>query len=182
MSTIIPSGTYTLDPAHTRIGFVARHAMVTKVRGDFTEFAGSGTYDSSNPSATSLHVEIAADSIDTRNADRDAHLRTNEFFDMENHPTITFTSTAVEQDDDDIRISGDLTVRGVTKPVTFAGSVDGSARDPFGNDRIGIEASTTVNRRDFGIAFDVPLDAGGLLVGEKVTLEIEASAILTPHG
>ena len=113
------TGTYSIDPTHSRIGFVARHAMVTKVRGSFNEFEGSGYFDAENPSASNLELTIQAASIDTRNADRDGHLKSNDFFDMEAYPTITFASTSVERiDDENYRVTDDLTIKGVTKPVT----------------------------------------------------------------
>ena len=181
MTTTTPdtlTGTYVLDPSHTRIGFVARHAMVTKVRGSFNELDGSGFFDASNPAASNLSLTIQAASIDTRNADRDAHLRSNDFFDMETHPEITFASTAVDPKGGEVyTVTGDLTMRGVTKPVSFDLELTGPARDPFGNDRIGLEGSVVVNRKDWGIAWNAPLEAGGVLVGEKVTLEFEVSAI-----
>src|SRR5690606_2342812 len=117
-------------------------------------------------------LTIKADSIDTRNADRDAHLRSNDFFDMENHPEITFRSTSVEPlGDDRFRVTGDLTLRGVTRPVSIDCEYTGSAVDPFGNHRIGFEGSTKVNRKDWGLTWNAPLEAGGVLVSEKVTLE-----------
>ena len=178
MSTITaPSGTYSIDPTHSRIGFVARHAMVTKVRGSFNEFAGTGQLDAANPANSSLQVTIQAASIDTRNADRDGHLRSNDFFDMENHPLITFVSTSVALAGDEFSVTGDLTIKGVTKPVTVVFEYTGTAVDPFGNTRLGLEGSTTVNRKDWGITWNAALDAGGVLVGEKVTLEFEVSAI-----
>jgi polyisoprenoid-binding protein YceI len=172
------SGDYVLDPAHSRIGFVARHAMVTKVRGSFNEFEGKGYFDAADPSRSHLEVTIKAASIDTRNADRDAHLRTNDFFDMETYPEIRFVSTAVERvDETTYRVSGDLTIKGVTRPVTIDFEYTGSAVDPFGNQRLGLEGTTTVNRRNWGINWNAALDAGGVLVGEKVLLEFEVSAI-----
>lgn len=178
MSTITaPSGTYTIDPTHSRIGFVARHAMVTKVRGSFNEFSGTGHLDAANPANSSLQLTIQAASIDTRNADRDGHLRSNDFFDMENHPLITFVSTSVAASGDEFSVTGDLTIKGVTKPVTVVFEYTGTAVDPFGNTRLGLEGSTTVNRKDWGITWNAALDAGGVLVGEKVTLEFEVSAI-----
>src|SRR5215216_181516 len=144
------SGTYAIDPAHSRIGFVARHAMVTKVRGSFNEFEGSGYFDAANPSSSHLQLVIKAASIDTRNADRDAHLRSNEFFAMDEYPEITFRSTAVDQTGDDgYRVTGDLTIKGVTKPVTVDFDYSGSVVDPFGNQRIGLEGATTVNRKEW---------------------------------
>jgi polyisoprenoid-binding protein YceI len=181
-TTISPTltGTYELDPTHTRIGFVARHAMVTKVRGSFNEFSGSGYFDADDPSRSHVGLTIAAASIDTRNADRDAHLRSNDFLDMDNHPEITFASTAVEAiDADTYRVTGDLTIKGVTKPVTIDFAYEGSATDPFGNVRVGFEGRTTINRKDWGVSWNTALEAGGVLVGEKVTLEFEVSAIRT---
>ncbi len=172
------TGEYTVDVAHSRIGFVARHAMVTKVRGSFNEFEGRGYFDAADPSRSKLEVTIQAASIDTRNADRDAHLRGNDFFDMENFPEIRFVSTSVEGlDDDNYRVSGDLTIKGVTKAVTIDFETTGAAVDPWGNQRLGLEGRATVNRKDWGVSFNAPLEAGGVLVGEKVTLEFDVSAI-----
>lgn len=180
LATDTLTGTYTPDPAHSRIGFVARHAMVTKVRGQFNEYAGTGHFDAEHPENSSLDLTITADSIDTGNADRDAHLRSNDFLDMENHPTIAFRSTSIEQAQDDVyRVTGDLTVRGTTRPVTIDFAYAGSAVDPFGNTRIGLEGSTKVNRKDFGLNWNAALDTGGVLVSDKVTLEFDVSAIKT---
>ncbi len=180
-NTTVPAtltGSYAIDPTHSRIGFVSRHAMVTKVRGSFNEFEGSGYFDTENPAASHLSLTIQAASIDTRNADRDGHLRSNDFFDMEAYPEITFASTSVEQlDGETYRVTGDLTVKGVTKSVSVDLSYEGTAVDPFGNTRIGLEGSTTVNRKDWGITWNAALEAGGVLVSEKVTLEFEVSAI-----
>jgi polyisoprenoid-binding protein YceI len=174
------TGHYTIDPTHSRIGFVARHAMVTNVRGSFNEFAGSGYFDADIPAASHVELTIKATSIDTRNADRDAHLRSNDFFDMEQHPEIRFVSTAVEQrGDDTYRVSGDLTIKGVTRPVTVDFEYTGTAVDPYGNQRLGFEGATTVNRKDWGVNWNAALEAGGVLVSEKVTLEFEVSAIRT---
>ena len=175
------TGTYAIDPTHSRIGFVARHAMVTKVRGSFNEFEGSGFLDADDPTASHLRLTIQAASIDTRNPDRDAHLRSNDFFDMESHPTITFASTSVERTgDDEYRVIGDLTIKGVTKSVAVDVEYTGTAVDPYGNQRIGLEGATTVNRKDWGVSWNAALEAGGVLVSEKVTLELEVSAIRTP--
>lgn len=179
-TTQTPTGTYAIDPSHSRIGFVARHAMVTKVRGSFNEFDGTGSFDAANPAAAHLQLTIQAASIDTRNADRDAHLRSNDFFDMETYPEISFVSTDVEQTgDDEYQVTGDLTIKGVTKPVTIDFEYTGSAVDPFGNTRIGLDGTTTVNRKDWGVNWNAALEAGGVLVSEKVTLEFEVSAIRT---
>ena len=172
------TGTYAIDPTHSRIGFVARHAMVTKVRGSFNEFEGSGYFDAADPSNSTAQLTISAASIDTRSADRDAHLRSNDFFDMETYPEISFVSTAVEAvDAENYRVTGDLTIKGVTKPVTVDFEYTGTAVDPFGNTRVGFEGQTTVNRKDWGVNWNAALEAGGVLVSEKVTLEFDVSAI-----
>lgn len=174
------TGTYVIDPTHSRIGFVARHAMVTKVRGSFNEFEGSGYFDAEDPTRSRATLSITASSIDTRNADRDAHLRSNDFFDMETYPTITFTSTAVEPiDAENYRVTGDLTIKGTTKPVTIDFEYTGTAVDPYGNTRLGFEGRATVNRKDWGVNWNAALEAGGVLVSEKVTFEFEVSAIRT---
>ncbi|HEX6236744.1 MAG TPA: YceI family protein [Acidimicrobiales bacterium] len=182
MSTVTATenltGEYVVDPAHTRIGFVARHAMVTKVRGSFNEFEGSGYFDAADPSRSHLEITIQAASIDTRNADRDAHLRSNDFFDMEGHPEIRFVSTSVEpRGDDTYRVTGDLTIKGTTRPVTIDFEYTGAAIDPFGNQRLGVEGTVVVNRKDWGVNWNAALETGGVLVSENVTLEFEVSAI-----
>lgn len=171
------TGDYTIDPTHSRLGFVARHAMVTKVRGAFNDFTGEAHIDGENPADSSVTVTIQAASIDTRNAQRDQHLLTADFLQLEQYPTITFASTAVEADDDTITITGDLTIRGVTKQVTVPFSYEGQAQDPYGNTRIGFEGSATISRKDFGITWNTTLETGGVLVGDKIVLEFEISAI-----
>ena len=172
------TGTYTLDPAHTRIGFVARHAMVTKVRGAFNEFEGTATLDGANPANSSAQVTISTASIDTRNAQRDGHLRSNDFLAMDEYPQITFVSTGARQvDDSTFELTGDLTIKGVTNPITIPFSFEGAAKDPFGNLRVGFEGAVTINRKDYGITWNAALETGGVLVSDKVTLEFEISAI-----
>jgi polyisoprenoid-binding protein YceI len=174
------TGTYTLDPAHTRIGFVARHAMVTKVRGAFNEFEGTAVLDGANPANSRVEVTINAASIDTRNAQRDEHLRSNDFLAMQEYPTITFSSTGVRQvDDTTFEVSGDLTIKGVTNSITIPFSFEGAAKDPFGNQRAGFEGSVTINRKDYGVTWNAALEGGGVLVSDKVTLEFEVSAVKT---
>ncbi|MEU6969451.1 YceI family protein [Kitasatospora aureofaciens] len=172
------TGDYVLDPAHTRIGFVARHAMVTKVRGAFTEFEGAAHLDGSDPSRSSARVTIQAGSIDTGVAQRDQHLRTNDFLDVPDFPTITFAVTAVEpRGDGEYRVTGDLTIKGTTRPVSIDFEYTGNAVDPMGNLRVGLEGSVTINRRDFGVTWNAALEGGGVLVGEKVVLEFDISAV-----
>jgi polyisoprenoid-binding protein YceI len=172
------SGTYTLDPAHTRIGFSARHAMVTKVRGSFNEFTGTAVVDAEKPEQSSVNLTIKVDSIDTRNADRDGHLRSNDFLDLAAHPEITFASTGVELvDDSTVKVTGNLTVKGVTQPITIDFDYEGAATDPFGNQRIGFEGSHAISRKDYGITWNATLETGGVLVSDRVTLEFEVSLI-----
>jgi polyisoprenoid-binding protein YceI len=172
------TGEYTLDPTHTRLGFVTRHAMITKVRGAFNEFDAQLHIDAEDPSKSSAKLTIQVDSIDTRNEDRDAHLRSNDFFAMDEYPTITFESTSAEKVSDDVyRVTGDLSIRGVTKEVSVDFEFTGAAKDPFGNLRVGFEGETTLNRKDWGITWNAALETGGVLVSEKVKLEFELSAI-----
>jgi len=175
------SGTYALDPTHSRIGFVARHAMVTKVRGAFNEFEGGFTFDAQNPAASSARIAIEVASVDTRNGQRDEHLRTNDFFDAPAFPQITFVSTGVEQRDEvTYLVTGDLTIKGVTKPVTVEFEYTGSATDPYGNERIGFEGKAVISRSDYGVTFNAGLETGGVLVSEKIALEFDVSAVKVP--
>jgi polyisoprenoid-binding protein YceI len=171
------TGNYTIDPSHSRLGFVARHAMVTKVRGAFNEFEGVISFDGDNPANSTAQVTIKAASIDTGNAARDEHLRSNDFLAMDAHPEITFVATEFRSTENSLRLTGDLTIRGVTRRVTIPFAYEGSATDPFGNARAGFEGSVTINRRDFGVDWNAALDAGGVLVSDKVTLEFDVSAI-----
>ncbi|MGI8679012.1 MAG: YceI family protein [Jatrophihabitans sp.] len=172
------TGTYTLDAAHSRFGFVARHAMVTKVRGAFNEFEGTTTIDGTDPSKSTVAVTAQVASIDTRNAQRDGHLRTNDFLDAETFPQLSFTSTSIEHDGgNDFKVTGDLTVKGVTKSVTVPLEFQGAAKDPFGNNRIGFEGSTQIVRSEYGVTYNAALETGGVLVSDKITLEFEISAI-----
>ena len=170
-------GTYVLDPSHTAIGFVTRHAMVTKVRGSFDEYTGTATIDGANPSNSTLAVDIKAASVNTRNADRDAHVRSGDFFDTETYPEITFRGTDFVIKGDVVDVTGDLTIKGTTKSITIPFEFQGAAKDPFGNERIGFEGSTVVSREEFGLTWNAALETGGFLVSDKVTLEFEVSAI-----
>lgn len=174
------SGDYVLDPAHTRIGFSARHAMVTKVRGQFDQFEGAAHIDTADPAASHVQVTIQTASVTTGQEQRDAHLKTPDFFDIENYPTITFVSTEVERDGGDWAITGDLTINAVTKPVTVTFEETGSAQDPFGNTRVGFEGGVAINRGDWGLTFNAKLETGGVLVSDKINLEFDISAIRQP--
>ncbi|MBV6699333.1 YceI family protein [Kitasatospora aureofaciens] len=172
------TGDYVLDPAHTRIGFVARHAMVTKVHGSFHDFEGTAHLDGSDPARSTARVTIRAGSIDTGVEQRDQHLRTNDFLDVPSHPDITFTTTAVEPTGKtDFRVTGDLTIKDTTRPVSIDFEYTGNAVDPSGNLRVGLEGSVAINRKDFGVTWNAALEGGGVLVGDKVVLEFDISAI-----
>ena len=171
------AGDYTLDTSHSRLGFTARHAMVTKVRGQFTDWSGTAHIDTANPAASKVELSIKTASIDTGNADRNGHLVSADFFDAENNPEITFVSTDVSRAGDEWTIAGDLTIKGVAKPVTIEFEFTGSAQDPFGNVRIGFEGETTINRKDWGLTWNAALETGGVLVSEKIKLDFDVSAI-----
>jgi polyisoprenoid-binding protein YceI len=173
------TGTWTIDPAHSRVGFVARHAMVTKVRGQFREVEGQITIDAANHKSSSAVVTIQVASIDTGQAQRDEHLKSGDFFEVEKYPVINFRSTDVEVQGEEIVLKGDLTIKGTTAPVTLELEYGGTAKDPFGNTRAGFEGKTTVNRKDWGLSWNAALETGGVLVSEKVTLEFEISLIKT---
>ncbi|MCO1581147.1 YceI family protein [Crossiella sp. SN42] len=171
------TGDYAIDATHSRVGFVARHAMVTKVRGAFNEFDGRIKVDGDNPANSSVAVTIDAASIDTRNAQRDEHLRGSDFLELEKFPQIRFVSTSVAQDGEDFALTGDLTIKDVTRPVTIDFTFEGTAKDPFGNTRVGFEGTTTISRKDFGITWNAALETGGVLVSDKIVLEFEVSAV-----
>ena len=175
MSTL--TGTYNLDPAHSSVGFTVRHAMVTKVRGEFTDYEASITV-AEDPSASTASGTVRTESIDTRNEDRDAHVRGEDFFAVEQYPEMTFNATSFDVDaNGNGTVTGDLTVKATTKPVTFEVETFGVEEDPFGSIRMGFEARTTINRSEFGIDFQAPLNSGGMMLSEKVGIEIEGSAI-----
>ena len=172
------TGAYDIDPAHSRIGFAAKHAMVVNVRGGFKVYSGDVYLDEQNPANSRVNVTIDTNSVDTGNKDRDAHLLGPDFFNVEVYPSILFTSTKVDKVDDDVyTLIGDLTINGKTNPVSVDFELTGTATDPWGNFRAGFEGKTTVNRRDWGLDFNVALDKGGVLVGEKIKLEFDISAV-----
>jgi polyisoprenoid-binding protein YceI len=172
------AGTWTIDPAHTRIGFVARHAMVTKVRGAFNEFEGTAVIDAGDITRSTAALTIHAASIDTRNEHRDGHLRSNDFLAMEEFPDITFISTDVTQTGPtSLELTGNLTIKGVTNSVTIPFEFEGTATDPYGNQRAGFEGSVIINRKDYGLHWNTALETGGVLVSDKIMLEFEVSAI-----
>lgn len=178
MSTItLPTtGTWVLDPAHTTIGFTVKHLMAAKVRGSFKSFGGTIEVGDT-PASSSVSVSIEAASIDTGAVDRDNHLRSADFLKVEQFPTLTFTSTAVsDRGDGSHQVSGDLTIRDVTKSVTLDLAFGGLMNDPWGNSKAIFSATTKINREDWGLTWNAPLEAGGWLVGKEITIEIEAQA------
>jgi polyisoprenoid-binding protein YceI len=174
--TLPAAGTYVLDPMHSRIGFVARHLMVTKVRGSFREVTGSITIGADNTASTA-EATLQTASIDTGVADRDKHLVSGDFLEVEKYPTITFgNARVVSQKGSDFTVVGDLTIKGVTRAVTLDVELDGVATDPWGNEKLAVTATTEIDREDFGITWNVALESGGVLVSKKITIEIEAQA------
>jgi polyisoprenoid-binding protein YceI len=170
--TELPTGTWAVDAAHTEVGFTARHLMVSKVRGSFSDVEGTVTV--AEPfSASSVRAAVRLASVDTGSADRDAHLKSADFFDVENNPEMTFVSTEVTED----TLKGDLTIKGVTRPVEFDLEFGGVATDPWGNTKAGFEAEAEINRKDFGLEWNVALEGGGVLVSEKIKIKLDVQLL-----
>jgi polyisoprenoid-binding protein YceI len=169
---------WSFDPAHTSVEFKVKHMMVTTVKGRFTDVRGTIVGDLDDPTLAEVDVEINASSIDTRNDQRDAHLRSADFLDVENYPTITFKSTRIERTgQDSFDVTGNLTIHGVTREVTFHTDVNGGGKTPFGTEIVGIESKTTLDRKDFGLTWNVALEAGGWLVGDTIKVELDIEAV-----
>ncbi|MFA7324405.1 MAG: YceI family protein [Candidatus Nanopelagicales bacterium] len=173
------AGTWTIDPVHTHVGFVIKHMMVSKVRGHFTTFSGQ-IITAENPFESSVSVTIEATSINTGNTMRDDHIRSADFFDAENHPQLTFTSTGIRHAGDQFYIDGDLTIRGVTKPVSLKVDTPEFASTQQGGTKAGFSATTEINRTDFGVSYNGPVPGGGVALGEKVQIVLEVEADLSP--
>ncbi len=172
------TGSYQLDPAHTRLGFAVRHALVAKVHGCFDSYEGRLHLDGSDPTRCSVALTIDAASIRTNNPDRDAHLVSADFFDVERYPTITFESTGVaDVGDNRYRVTGDLTIKGITRPVELDLTYHGSCVDPYRQFRVGFEGSGSLKRSDFGLTWNVALEAGGLVLSDRIDLELDGSAV-----
>ncbi len=166
---------YTIDGAHSRIGFAVKHMVISTVRGKFNEFTSTVNVDEGQPEKAQIEVEIKASSVDTGVEMRDNDLRSANFFDVENYPTISFKSTGVEPlGGSEYRVTGDLTIHGVSKPVALTGVVEGPTKDPWGNDRAGVELVGRLNRREFGLTYSAALETGGLVVADEIRLEIDA--------
>jgi len=167
------AATYKLDPDHTEVGFKIRHLAISNVSGRFVDVTGTFSYDPANVKASTTKAEIKVASITTNQGKRDTHLKSSEFFDIEKFPVMTFESKSVEPTGKDtFKVTGDLTMHGVTKPVTLDVTYMGNVKDPWGNDRAGFSATGTLNRKDFGLTYNKVLEAGGLAVGEEVTINL----------
>lgn len=183
MSSVSPTSTatttWTVDPTHTSAEFSVRHLMISTVKGRFAAVSGTVTTDGTDLSKGTVAVDIEVASIDTREPQRDAHLKSADFFDAENHPKITFRSTAINRTspDEDFTIVGDLTIRGTTREVTLAVTPEGAVKDPWGNDRIGFSATTKVKRSDYGLVWNLALETGGVVVGEEVKISLDVELI-----
>jgi polyisoprenoid-binding protein YceI len=169
---------YTVDRAHTTVEFIVRHLMITKVRGRFTAFDGQIELAPGNDLPTSITATIDAGSIDTREEQRDAHLRSADFFEVEKFPDVIFESAGIHGTPDDFTIDGKLTIRGITRVVKLTGSFEGRATDPLGGLRVGYAAHGTINRKDFGLAWNAALETGGVVVGDEVRIELNVEAVL----
>ena len=167
-----------IDPSHSAVQFSVRHMMISTVRGEFDRFSGEVGFDEANPAATTVDVQIEADSINTRDAKRDGHLRSADFFDAEHYPTLHFKSTRVEvKDDTHARLIGDLTIRGVTHEVALDVEYVGQARSPWGVTSAGFSAVTRINRKDWGLNWNQALETGGVLVGDEIKIDIELELV-----
>jgi polyisoprenoid-binding protein YceI len=176
-ATAVSTGTWTIDASHTEIGFSVRH-LVSKVRGKFETFEGT-IVTQDDLTASTVNVTVDLNSINTGTTDRDNHLRSADFFEVETHPKMTFVSTGiVQKSDTDFVVSGDLTIKGVTKPVELATEFLGEGGDPWGGTRVGIEATAEISRKEFGIDFNIPLEGGKVMVGDKISIHINAEAVL----
>jgi polyisoprenoid-binding protein YceI len=171
------AGTWNVDPVHSEVSFVVRHMMVSKVRGRFDTFSAT-VVTGDDPLKSSVTASVDLSSVNTGSPDRDNHIRSADFFHVEQHPTMTFQSTGVRQHGDDFHLDGDLTLRGVTKPVTFKLEVNGFGPDAYGGTRAGFSATTEINRNDWGVSYNGPIPGGGVAVSEKVTITLEIEAVL----
>src|SRR5690349_1946820 len=175
--TTMAKQSFSIDLSHSNVGFTVKHMVFTKTHGSFQKFEGEIVFDPENPAASSVDVTIDAASIQTKDEKRDAHLRSADFFDVEKFPTLRFVSKMVEKDGDDYRVTGDLTIHGVTREVVLAAEYSGSGKDPWGGLRAGFAAKTTISRKDFGLTWNAVLETGGLLVGDKIEIHLDVEAV-----
>ena len=178
LDTGLVAATWAIDPTHSEVAFSVRHLM-SKVRGRFTDFAGTITTTGADPTAASVDVEIVSASVSTNNEQRDGHLRSTDFFDAEHGQKLVFRSTGISASDDGYTISGDLTINGVTRPVDLAAEFLGVDVDAYGATRLGAEATTSISRKEYNVDFNVPLEGGKLLIGDKIDISLEIEAILS---
>jgi polyisoprenoid-binding protein YceI len=171
------AGTWAIDPVHSEVGFTVRHMMVSKVRGRFGTFSGEITA-ADNPLQSTVRVEVDLSSIDTNAEQRDNHLRSTDFFDIQTHPAMTYVSTGVRADGDDFVVEGDLTLKGVTRPVPLKVEFNGAGPDAYGGTRAGFSATAEISRKDFGVDFNIPLEGGGVVIGDKISIALEIEAVL----
>jgi polyisoprenoid-binding protein YceI len=173
------TGTWEIDPIHSTVGFAAKHAMVATTRGHFESFTGGATIDAAHPEASKAWVDIEAASLTTKTEQRDNHLRSADFFDVENHPAISFRSVAAKVDGEQLVLTGDLTIREITNPVEIVWEFGGVAKDPMGTTKAGFEGTATISRKDWGLTWNAALETGGFMIGDKVklVLEIEANKV-----
>jgi polyisoprenoid-binding protein YceI len=179
-TTTIPgyrTGTWQIDPVHSEVSFSVRHMMVSKVRGNFTEFEGT-IVTAEAPADSTVTATINLDSIDTRNEQRDNHIRSADFFEVEKYPTMTYRSTGLSGNGENWTLDGELSLHGVTRRVPLSLELNGFTADPYGGQRAGFSASAEINRRDFGIDISMPMDGGGVVVGDKITITLEVEAVL----
>lgn len=178
VDTAALTGDYTIDTAHSSLGFTARHAMVTNVKGGFTDFDGTLHLDGADPTASTASFDVRMDSITTGSDERDAHLKSSDFFDIEQHPTMTFRSTKAEAlGGTSYRITGDLSILGTTKPISIDLEFNGYAKDPFGNERVGFEGTGELLRSEWGLTWNAALETGGVLISDRIKLNFDLSAI-----
>jgi polyisoprenoid-binding protein YceI len=170
------TGTWDIDASHSTVGFAAKHAVVATTRGHFTSFTGGATIDAASPENSSAWLDVDVASITTGNEQRDGHLKSPDFFDIENHPTMTFRSTSAKVDDDELVLTGDLTINGVTKPVDVVWEFGGIAGDPWGNTKAGFEGKATISRKEWGLTWNAALETGGVLISDKIKLVLEIEA------
>jgi len=170
------TGTWDLDPTHTTVGFAVRHAMVSTVRGSFGGFTGGATIDAEHPEQSSAWLDIDPKTITTNNEMRDGHLQSGDFFEVEQYPAITFRSTGAKLDGDNLVVTGDLTIKGVSNAVDIVWEFGGLAKDPWGNTKAGFEGSATISRKDWGLTYNAALETGGVLIADKIKLILEVEA------
>jgi polyisoprenoid-binding protein YceI len=172
------AGTWALDPTHSEVSFTVRHLAISKVRGSFEKFDAT-VVTGATPAESTVEATVDMASVNTNQADRDNHLRTNDFFNIEEFPTMTFKSTGVTTDGEDVTVAGDLTLRGITKPVTFKGEFNGFGTDPYGQDKAGLSLSSKINRKDFGVNWNAVVEGpAGFMLGDDVTINLEIALVL----